>query len=92
MAEEGGQDPAPVVSKSKKYRKDKPWDNESIDHWRIEPFKPEELTAPLLEESSFATLFPKYREKYLRVKSSYASSYSSRRFGHKLSKSWISME
>lgn len=49
-----------------KYRKDKPWDNEEIDHWKIEEFKPEEVTGTFLEESSFATLFPKYREKYLR--------------------------
>lgn len=49
-----------------KYRKDKPWDNADIDHWKIEEWNPEELPAPLLEESSFATLFPKYREKYLR--------------------------
>jgi len=49
-----------------KYRKDKPWDNEEIDHWKIEEFKPEEVNGTFLEESSFATLFPKYREKYLR--------------------------
>ena len=49
-----------------KYRKDKPWDNAEIDHWKIEEWNPDELPAPLLEESSFATLFPKYREKYLR--------------------------
>lgn len=42
------------------------WDNDSIDHWKVDPFKPGEMVAPLLEESSFATLFPKYREKYLR--------------------------
>jgi ribosomal RNA assembly protein len=50
----------------KKYRKDKPWDNDGIDHWKIEEWKPEYLKGHLLEESSFATLFPKYREKYLR--------------------------
>lgn len=50
----------------KKYRKDKPWDNEDIDHWKVDEWKPEDLPGSLLEESSFATLFPKYREKYLR--------------------------
>lgn len=50
----------------KKYRKDKPWDTEDIDHWKVEEFKTEEVAGPFLEESSFATLFPKYREKYLR--------------------------
>lgn len=42
------------------------WDNETIDHWAIEEFKPEHNPHSLLEESSFATLFPKYREKYLQ--------------------------
>ncbi|CAM9241637.1 unnamed protein product [Ectocarpus fasciculatus] len=50
----------------KKYRKDKPWDNETIDHWKVEDWNEDDLKGPLLEESSFATLFPKYREKYLR--------------------------
>ena len=50
----------------RKYRRDKPWDSEDIDHWKIEEWRPEYMPAPLLEESSFATLFPKYREKYLR--------------------------
>lgn len=55
-----------IKKNHKKYRRDKPWDNESIDHWKIESFNEEDMKTSLLEESSFATLFPKYREKYLR--------------------------
>jgi ribosomal RNA assembly protein len=62
---EGGE-PAAVVSKKNKYRRPKPWDVDGIDHWKLDDWKPEYLKAPLLEESSFATLFPAYREKYLR--------------------------
>jgi ribosomal RNA assembly protein len=69
--EEAGSDsddqaPQNPVNKNKRYRRDKPWDNENIDHWKIEKFEPGTMKGPLLEESSFATLFPKYREVYLR--------------------------
>ncbi|KAF8605403.1 hypothetical protein BDV93DRAFT_532451 [Ceratobasidium sp. AG-I] len=57
--------PAPV-NKNKRHRKEKPWDTDDIDH-AIDEFKPEDnLGGPFTQESSFATLFPKYREKYLR--------------------------
>ena len=42
------------------------WDNDDIDHWHIEKFNEDDMPQPLTEESSFATLFPKYREKYLQ--------------------------
>lgn len=57
--------PAPV-SRKQKNRKDKPWDHEGIDHWKEVEFSKELSSGPFLEESSFATLFPQYREKYLR--------------------------
>jgi len=60
----------PEKKNHNKYRRDKPWDNENVNHWEIKSWNPEDgdkLTGgSLLEESSFATLFPKYREKYLR--------------------------
>ena len=53
--------------KKNRYRKDKPWDNDpTIDKWKIPEIKPGDMVAPLLEESSFATLFPQYREKYIK--------------------------
>ncbi|CAM9728494.1 unnamed protein product [Chrysoparadoxa australica] len=49
-----------------KYRRAKPWDHAGINHWEQEKWTGDEMCGTLLEESSFATLFPKYREKYLR--------------------------
>ncbi|KAK3203900.1 hypothetical protein GRF29_106g923344 [Pseudopithomyces chartarum] len=47
---------------------DKPWDTDDIDKWKIEPFKPEDNKAgAFTEESRFSTLFPKYREQYLKA-------------------------
>ncbi|KAK9474453.1 KRR1 small subunit processome component [Dipodascopsis tothii] len=50
------------------HNRDKPWDVEGIDKWKEDEFKPEDNASqlPFTEESSFATLFPKYRESYLR--------------------------
>lgn len=56
-----------VVNKNKKYRKDKPWDNDpTLDKFKIDPFTKEDMKHPLAEESSFAVLFPQYREKYIK--------------------------
>ncbi|KAK9454962.1 hypothetical protein V1511DRAFT_501450 [Dipodascopsis uninucleata] len=50
------------------HNRDKPWDTPDIDKWKIDEFKPEDNATgqPFTEESSFVTLFPKYREGYLR--------------------------
>ncbi|KAI4321936.1 hypothetical protein MLD38_035259 [Melastoma candidum] len=50
-----------------KHNKPKPWDEDpSIDHWKIDRFDPFWNEIGLLEVSSFSTLFPKYKEKYLQ--------------------------
>ena len=60
-------EPTTKPRKKDKYRRDKPWDHEGIDHWKVEEFKPEDNPfGGVCEESTFATLFPKYRETYLR--------------------------
>ncbi|SCU94952.1 LAMI_0F00320g1_1 [Lachancea mirantina] len=50
------------------HNKDKPWDTPDIDKWQEQEFKPEDNASgqPFAEESSFMTLFPKYREVYLK--------------------------
>lgn len=50
------------------HNRDKPWDTEDIDKWNVDEFKPEDNASglPFAEESSFMTLFPKYREAYLK--------------------------
>ena len=49
-----------------KHKKDKPWDHDGVEHWKQVEITREDNPTGMLEESSFATLFPKYRETYLR--------------------------
>ena len=57
----------PVVNKNKRYRKDKPWDNDpNLDKWQIDQFKPEDNPSGMVDESTFSCLFPQYREKYIK--------------------------
>ncbi len=65
--QESIKDPNAEIPKSKRFRKDKPWDNDpTIDKFKIEEFKKGDMKSSLLEESSFAVLFPQYREKYIK--------------------------
>lgn len=59
-------DEEPPKKKQRNYRRDKPWDTPDVDHWKLEEWKDEYSPGAFVEESSFATLFPKYREKYIR--------------------------
>lgn len=56
----------PLTRYKGKHDKDKPWDDPSIDHWKIDKFEPSWNEPGMLEVSSFSTLFPQYREKYLQ--------------------------
>ncbi|PKA49166.1 hypothetical protein AXF42_Ash010851 [Apostasia shenzhenica] len=50
-----------------KHDKPKPWDEDpNIDRWKIDKFDPSWNETGMLEVSSFSTLFPKYRERYLQ--------------------------
>lgn len=44
-----------------KHDKPKPWDDPSIDHWKVDKFDPSWNEGGMLEVSSFSTLFPQYR-------------------------------
>ena len=65
--DESQKDSNEEVPKSKRFRKDKPWDNDpTLDKFKIEQFNKGDMKSSLLEESSFAVLFPQYREKYIK--------------------------
>ncbi|KAJ9164435.1 hypothetical protein P3X46_024011 [Hevea brasiliensis] len=71
MAAENGEIEVKEMTKKQKHKgkhdKPKPWDEDpNIDHWKIEKFDPSWNESGMLEASSFSTLFPQYREKYLQ--------------------------
>ncbi|XP_019452952.1 PREDICTED: KRR1 small subunit processome component homolog [Lupinus angustifolius] len=58
---------APKEKRKVKHDKPKPWDDDpNIDHWKVHKFDPSWNEGGMLEVSSFSTLFPQYREKYLQ--------------------------
>ncbi|KAK8971265.1 hypothetical protein KSP40_PGU021056 [Platanthera guangdongensis] len=68
---DGGGDALDAERKGRRHKgkhdKPKPWDEDpSIDHWKVEKFDPSWNESGMLDVSSFAILFPQYREKYLQ--------------------------
>ncbi|KAK9741310.1 hypothetical protein RND81_03G096900 [Saponaria officinalis] len=49
-----------------KHDKDKPWDDPSIDHWKVDKFDPSWNESGMLDVSSFSTMFPRHKETYLQ--------------------------
>ncbi|ONK59335.1 uncharacterized protein A4U43_C08F5380 [Asparagus officinalis] len=69
MEEEEGNRPQQKTQRKHKGKHDKPkpWDDDpNIDHWKVEKFDPTWNEGGMLEVSTFSTLFPQYREKYLQ--------------------------
>jgi len=56
----------PFVKMPSSHNQDKPWDDGTVDKWKDIPIKSDETWRPLIDESEFACLFPKYREVYLK--------------------------
>ncbi|CAH8364178.1 unnamed protein product [Eruca vesicaria subsp. sativa] len=59
------------LEKKAKYKgshdKPKPWDDDpNINRWKVDKFDPAWNPTGMLEVSTFSTLFPQYREKYLQ--------------------------
>ena len=50
------------------HKREKPWDTDDIDKWKVDAFKPEDnLAGSFTEETSFIVFFPKHRELYLKT-------------------------
>jgi ribosomal RNA assembly protein len=59
MVTQEGSEEAPIVNKNKRFRKEKPWDTDDIDHWKIDKFaEADNKGGTFLEESSFGHSFP----------------------------------
>jgi len=62
--ESNGEEEVTMQQKPKhkgKRDKPKPWDDPSIDHWKVDKFDPTWNESGMLEASSFSTIFPQYR-------------------------------